>query len=53
MGVREKIERVIHRRILDHMPDQHREFYASLPFVLLGSSCSVPSTPRVGPGRRS
>jgi predicted pyridoxine 5'-phosphate oxidase superfamily flavin-nucleotide-binding protein len=37
MGVREKIERVAHRRILDHMPDQHREFYASLPFVLLGA----------------
>lgn len=37
MGVREKIERVAHRRILDFMPDQHREFYASLPFVLLGS----------------
>jgi predicted pyridoxine 5'-phosphate oxidase superfamily flavin-nucleotide-binding protein len=37
MGAREKIERVVYRRILDHMPDQHREFYASLPFVLLGS----------------
>lgn len=37
MGVREKIARVAHRRILDYMPDQHREFYASLPFVLLGS----------------
>lgn len=37
MGVREKIARVAHRRILDHMPDQHREFYASLPFVLLGA----------------
>jgi len=37
MGVREKIERVVHRRILDFMPDQHREFYASLPFVLIGA----------------
>jgi len=37
MGVREKIERVAHRRILDYMPNQHREFYASLPFVLLGA----------------
>ena len=37
MGVREKIERVAHRRIVGYMPDQHREFYASLPFVLLGT----------------
>ena len=37
MGVREKIERVAGRRIRDHMPEQHREFYASLPFALLGT----------------
>lgn len=37
MGVREKIGRVAGRRIRDHMPDQHREFYAMLPFVLLGA----------------
>ncbi|MFT5181596.1 MAG: putative pyridoxine 5'-phosphate oxidase superfamily flavin-nucleotide-binding protein [Alphaproteobacteria bacterium] len=37
MGVRDKIGRVAGRRIRDHMPEQHREFYAALPFVLLGS----------------
>jgi predicted pyridoxine 5'-phosphate oxidase superfamily flavin-nucleotide-binding protein len=37
MGVREKIGRVAGRRVRDHMPDQHRDFYAALPFVLLGT----------------
>ena len=37
MGVREKIGRIAGRRIRDHMPEQHREFYAALPFVVLGA----------------
>lgn len=37
MGVREKIDRVSGRRIRDYMPDQHREFYAMLPFILAGT----------------
>ena len=37
MGVREKIGRVAGRRIRDHMPEQHREFYAALPFIVLGT----------------
>ena len=37
LGVREKLEQVGHKHIRDHMPDQHREFYASLPFVMLGT----------------
>ena len=37
MGVRGKIESFARRAIRDHMPDQHREFYAMLPFVLLGT----------------
>ncbi len=37
MGVREKIDGFARRVIRDHMTDQHREFYALLPFVLLGT----------------
>ena len=37
MGVRDKIDSFARQAIRDHMPDQHREFYAMLPFVLLGA----------------
>jgi len=36
-GARERIERVGRRVILDSMPDQHREFFAELPFVVVGA----------------
>jgi len=36
LGVRERIERFGRKVIRDHMPDQHREFYRQLPFVLVG-----------------
>lgn len=37
LGIRDKIEAFGRRVIRDHMPDQHREFYAELPFVLFGT----------------
>ena len=37
MGVREKLDKVGRIHIRDHMPEQHREFYGNLPFVLLGA----------------
>ncbi len=37
LGVRDKIESFARRVVRDHMPDQHREFYGQLPFVLLGT----------------
>ncbi len=37
VGVRDKIEPFARRVVRDHMPGQHREFYAQLPFVLLGT----------------
>ena len=37
LGVRERIETFARRVVRDHMPDQHRDFYAELPFVLIGS----------------
>ncbi len=36
LGVREKMERFGHQVIRTYMPDQHREFYHQLPFVLVG-----------------
>ena len=36
-GVRERIGAFGARVIRDHMPDQHREFFTLLPFVLVGS----------------
>lgn len=35
LGVREKMERFGSRVIRDHMPEQHQEFYAQLPFVFV------------------
>ncbi|AMR67934.1 2Fe-2S iron-sulfur cluster-binding protein [Aquipseudomonas alcaligenes] len=37
VGVAERMEVFGRRVIRDHMPDQHRDFYRQLPFVLLGS----------------
>ncbi len=37
LGVRDKIEAFARRVVRDHLPDQHREFYGELPFVLLGT----------------
>ena len=37
LGVREKVERFGRKVIRDHLIEQHREFYAKLPFLLLGS----------------
>jgi len=37
VGRRETSERVGRRMILDFMPDEHREFFASLPLVFVGS----------------
>jgi ferredoxin-NADP reductase/predicted pyridoxine 5'-phosphate oxidase superfamily flavin-nucleotide-binding protein/ferredoxin len=36
-GVAERMAEVGQRVIRDYMPDQHRDFYAQLPFVVLGS----------------
>lgn len=38
LGIREKVESIGRRFIRDYMPDQHREFYASLPFLLIGTT---------------
>lgn len=37
VGVADRMEEFGRRVIRDHMPDQHRDFYRQLPFVLLGS----------------
>ena len=37
LGIRDKMETFGRRIIRDHMPDEHREFYGMLPFVLVGS----------------
>ncbi len=37
LGVREKIEDVGRRFIRDYLPDEHRDFYAELPLVFVGS----------------
>ncbi len=36
MGVRDAMERFGRQVIRDHMPEQHRDFYTSLPFVFAG-----------------
>lgn len=37
LGVRERVEDLGQRFIRDYMPDEHRAFYAQLPYVLIGS----------------
>ena len=36
-GWRERMEAMGPRVIRDHMPDQHREFFTQLPFLVVGS----------------
>lgn len=36
LGVRDKMEQFGRQVIRDYMPDQHREFYKQLPFILVG-----------------
>ena len=36
-GLRERMAIVGARVIRDHLPDQHREFFAQLPFLVVGS----------------
>ncbi len=37
LGVRDQIEDIGQRFIRDHLPEQHREFYRQLPYLLMGS----------------
>jgi predicted pyridoxine 5'-phosphate oxidase superfamily flavin-nucleotide-binding protein len=37
VGVREQMEAIGQRIVRDHMPDQHRELFARLPLLFLGS----------------
>jgi predicted pyridoxine 5'-phosphate oxidase superfamily flavin-nucleotide-binding protein len=37
VGLRERLAEVGARTVRDHMPEQHRELFGRLPFVLLGS----------------
>lgn len=37
LGVRDKLAEIGRRVIRDHMPEQHREFFALLPWLLVGS----------------
>ena len=37
LGVREQIAPFAQKVIRDHMPDQHRDFFAQLPFLMLGT----------------
>ncbi len=36
LGVRDKMEQFGQQVIRDYLPEQHREFYAQLPFILIG-----------------
>jgi predicted pyridoxine 5'-phosphate oxidase superfamily flavin-nucleotide-binding protein len=36
-GVAERMDMIGPRVVRDHMPDQHRDFFAQLPFVVLGT----------------
>ncbi len=36
-GVREKVERYASRALRDHLPEEHRTFYASLPFLVVAA----------------
>jgi predicted pyridoxine 5'-phosphate oxidase superfamily flavin-nucleotide-binding protein len=38
IGVRERLERVGPRMVRDFMPDEHRQFFEDLPFVVVGSA---------------
>jgi predicted pyridoxine 5'-phosphate oxidase superfamily flavin-nucleotide-binding protein len=36
LGVRERMEKFGQRVIRDYMPDQHRDFYTKLPYIIVG-----------------
>ena len=36
LGMRERMKQVGRKVIRDYMPDQHREFFTSLPFIIVG-----------------
>lgn len=38
LGVRDRVEQMGRRLVRDFMPDEHRQFFAELPFLLVGSS---------------
>ena len=38
LGVREQIEKMGRRMVLNHLPEQHQRFYRSLPFLLIGTT---------------
>lgn len=38
IGVRERLEQVGRRVVRDYMPDEHRELFEALPFVVVGSA---------------
>jgi len=38
IGVRERMEQAGRRIVRDFMPDEHREFFADLPFLVVGSA---------------
>ena len=38
VGMRERMEQVGRRLVRDFMPDEHREFFEDLPFVIVGSA---------------
>ncbi len=44
LGIREKMEEKGRRMIRDHMPDQHQEFFAQLPLLMVGTvdACARP-----------
>ncbi|AOY00494.1 pyridoxamine 5'-phosphate oxidase family protein [Jeongeupia sp. USM3] len=37
VGVRDKVESIGRQVVRDHMPEQHREFFAQLPFIVVGA----------------
>ena len=40
-GVRDRLEAIGHAVMRDHMPQQHREFFAKLPTLLLGGGAGT------------
>ena len=38
LGVRDEAEALGQRFIRNYLPDQHRDFYAELPYLLIGSA---------------
>ncbi len=48
LGLRDKMEAVGRRVLRDFMPDQHREFFAALPFLVLGTAPAMRPPPISG-----